>query len=68
MITESELHAFVDGELAYEERADVIQAAEQLVSLRAQLNELQQLKELVRASYRDIEYPGDDILQMTSWL
>ena len=66
MITESELHAFVDGELAYAERADLIQAAEQWVALRAQLNELQQLKELVRASYRDIEYPGDNIISMTS--
>ena len=55
--TELELHAYVDGELASAERANVFIAAQHSPAIRAQLNELEQLKELIRESYAEVEVP-----------
>jgi hypothetical protein len=59
MITEFELHAFIDGEMAEEECVNIQQAAASSVALRERLDQLQQLKSLVRAGYQDEEYPAD---------
>ena len=55
--TELELHAYVDGELASAERANVFIVAQHSPAIRAQLNELEQLKELIHDSYAEIEVP-----------
>lgn len=55
-ITELELHAFVDGQLADEERARVLEAAQHSASIRARLDELDQLKSLMQLGYADIKY------------
>ena len=69
MIAEFELHAFIDGEMADEERSNILEAAKNSVTLRAQLEQLQQLKHLVRASYLNAEdQVGDqawETLEMT---
>jgi anti-sigma factor RsiW len=49
--TELELHAYVDGELASRERANVFIVAQHSPAIRAQLNELKQLKKLIHDSY-----------------
>lgn len=51
--TEFELHAYVDGELASSEQGNVIAAAQQSAEIRAKLNELKTLKELIRYSYHN---------------
>lgn len=56
MITELELHAFDDDELAADEHARVLEATEKSIAFRAQLIELQQLENQVRASYQDIKH------------
>lgn len=69
MIAEFELHAFIDGEMADEERSNILEAAKNSVTLRAQLEQLQQLKNLVRAGYRDIKAQEErqerDVREMT---
>lgn len=52
--TELELHAYVDGELNNIEQAFVLESARQSAEIRSQLNELEQVKELVRISYAQI--------------
>ena len=49
--TELELHAFVDNELASQEKEKVLNAALQSPSVRDKLNDLQTLKDLLRYSY-----------------
>lgn len=55
MITEFELHAYIDGELAEEERNAVLEATSRSPALRARLNELRQLKEMVRTGYAEFD-------------
>ena len=50
--TELELHSYIDGELSSAERGLVLASAMQSADIRTQLNELEQLKELVRISYK----------------
>lgn len=52
--TELELHAYVDGELALEERGYVLESAVKSNEIRSRLNELKQLKELVHLSYTQV--------------
>ena len=54
--TELELHTYVDGELDYLERAHVLNAAQKSAAIRTKLNELEQLKQLVKLGYADISY------------
>ena len=55
--TELELHAYVDGELASLERANVFIVAQHSSMINAQLNELEQLKKLIHDSYAEIKVP-----------
>ena len=57
-ITEIELHAFVDGQLADEERAGVLEETATSAPLAARLNELKTLKQLVKLAFRDVECPA----------
>ena len=66
MMTELELNAFVDGEMADEERALVLEATAKSVALRAQLIELQQLKDLVRAGYQYEEDKEPGVLEVVN--
>lgn len=50
--TELELHAFVDGELADRERANVIMAALYSDTIRKKIGELQLLKQVVHTGYK----------------
>ena len=52
MITDYELHAFVDDQLACEERLHVLEAARESPLLAARLIELQRLKALLQFAYR----------------
>jgi anti-sigma factor RsiW len=58
MITDFELHAFVDDQLANEERASVLEETARSAELAARLNELRNLKQLVQLAYRDAGEPG----------
>jgi anti-sigma factor RsiW len=64
MVTEFELHAFIDGELADEERANILDACAKSVALRTQLQQLLRLKDLVRTSYHEVEHPRGGMLEM----
>jgi anti-sigma factor RsiW len=55
--TELELHAYVDGEIASVERANVFIVAQHSPAIRAQLKELEHLKKLIHDSYAEIEAP-----------
>jgi len=58
MITEFELHAFVDGELVGQEHAHVLEAAAQSTELHARLDQLRALKKLMRTAYaKDLRTP-----------
>jgi len=57
MITDFELHAFVDDQLAGEERASVLEETARSAELAARLNELRNLKQLVQLAYRDTVAP-----------
>ena len=52
--SEMELHAYVDGELSNNERAFVLEASRKSAEICNQLNELEQIKQLVRISYSHI--------------
>jgi len=52
MITDYELQAFVDDQLACEERLCVLEAARESPLLAARLAELQRLKALLQFAYR----------------
>jgi anti-sigma factor RsiW len=51
MITDFELHAFVDDQLAGEERSHVLKEIRTSQRLASHLAELQRLKRLVRSAY-----------------
>ncbi len=53
MITEFEIHAFVDNQLASQERARVLEEARKSELLAGHLGELQRLKQLMRRAYRE---------------
>jgi anti-sigma factor RsiW len=53
MITDCELHAFVDGQLAGQERSHVLEASSKSPLLSRRLAELQRLKQLVQSAYRE---------------
>ena len=55
--TELELHAYVDGELCEEERAHVLKAALQSPDIRAKLDELIELKEMMKKCYTAVKHP-----------
>ena len=57
MITDFELHAFVDDQLAEEERAGVLEETATSTRLAARLNELRNLKQLVQLAYPDTGAP-----------
>lgn len=61
-MTEFELHALIDGELASEELDLVLEAAGRCADTRAHLAQLQQLKDLVRNSYGSIG--SDDTVKL----
>lgn len=63
MITDFELHAFADGEISAEQRAHILQVAAASPALRRQLDQLQRLKDLVRASYQDAANQGGEPTQ-----
>ena len=52
LCTELDLHSYVDGELSSAERGLVLASVMKSDEIREQLNELEQLKELVRISYK----------------
>lgn len=52
--TELELNGYIDGELNSIEQGFVLESAMQSAKVRARLNELAQLRELVRISYTQI--------------
>jgi anti-sigma factor RsiW len=56
--TDTELHAFVDGQLAGEERACVLEETTNSAPLAARLEELQNLKQLVQLAFRDVDCPA----------
>ncbi|MFZ0470662.1 MAG: hypothetical protein WAL92_17190 [Thiogranum sp.] len=56
-ITDTELHAFVDGQLAGEESACVLEETTTSAPLAARLEELQKLKQLVQLAFRDVDCP-----------
>ena len=64
MVTEFELHAFIDGEMVGDERTNLLEACAKSAALRTQLEQLQRLKDLVRASYHVVEHPRDGILEV----
>ena len=57
-ITDIELHAFVDDQLADEERACVLEETATSAQLAARLDQLQRLKQLVQLAFRDVDCPG----------
>lgn len=57
-ITDIELHAFVDDQLAAEERACVVEETATSAQLAARLGELQKLKQLVKLAFRDVDCPA----------
>jgi len=54
-ITDIELHAFVDDQLADEERACVLEETATSAQLAARLDQLQKLKQLVQLAFRDVD-------------
>lgn len=52
--TELELNAYGDGELGGIEQGLVLEAASQSADIRTRLNELEQLRQWVRMSYKQI--------------
>ena len=66
MFTEFELHAFIDGEMTGDERATIVEASAKSPRLRAQLAQLLRLKDLVRASYHEVEQQDRVMLDMIS--
>lgn len=58
MITDFELQAFVDDQLAEEERAGVLEETATSTRLAARLNELRNLKQLIQLAYPDTGAPG----------
>lgn len=52
-ISDEQLSAYIDNQLATEERADVLAAIKQDPQLSRQINELQELKEWVRMAYQE---------------
>ena len=52
--TDLELHAYVDGELNSQEQAFVLESVSSSADIRTQLDDLKELKELIRMSYQQI--------------
>ena len=52
MITDFEMNAFVDNQLAWEERVGVLEEARKSQLLARRLTELQRLKQLMRYAYQ----------------
>lgn len=57
-ITEIELHAFVDDQLADEERVGVLEETAASAQLAARVNGLKTLKQLVKLAFRDVDCPA----------
>jgi hypothetical protein len=53
MITDFEMNAFVDNQLAREERICVLEEARKSQLLASRLTELQRLKQLMRRAYQE---------------
>lgn len=60
-VSEEKLSAYLDNQLATEDRADVISALKQDIQLSQRLTELQELKEWVRMAYQDPPQPQTEI-------
>lgn len=52
-ISDEQLSAYIDNQLATEERTDVLAAIKQDLQLSRQVTELQELKEWVRMAYQE---------------
>lgn len=65
-ISDEQLSAYIDNQLAAEERAEVLAAIKQDPQLSRQVNELQELKEWVRMAYQDLPQASNDFKQESS--
>jgi anti-sigma factor RsiW len=58
-ILESELHSYVDGQLADQQRADILVEMRMSAQLSRQVAELRVLKDLIQLAYPAVTRPSD---------
>lgn len=62
-LTEFELHAFIDGELAADEQCMVLEATAACSEIRERLEQLQCLKKLVKTCYQAADCPEAEVTE-----
>jgi len=56
-ILESELHSYIDGQLADQQRADILAEIRASAQLSRQVTELRMLKDLIQLAYSPVTQP-----------